>query len=99
MVKWGLWKYGFHKGYTRDWDLQLPWLTMGYRFNWQAFLSYFSPYFLLFGHEPKLPASIQWYAMVIVNMDDPNVWIQACEQRITLFRHVMPMAMENLEIA
>jgi hypothetical protein len=33
-------------------------------------LSSFSPYFLLFGC-----ASIQWDAMAIIKMDDPNVWI------------------------
>ncbi len=32
-MKWGLWKYGLHKGHIRSWDLQLPWLAMGYRFN------------------------------------------------------------------
>ncbi len=37
--------------------------------------------------------------MVIINMDDHNVWIQACEQRATLFQRVIPMAMENLAIA
>jgi hypothetical protein len=37
--------------------------------------------------------------MAIINMDDPNVWIQACEQWTILFRRVMPMAMENLAIA
>ncbi len=37
--------------------------------------------------------------MVIINMDDPHVWIKACEQQATLFQHVMPMAMENLAIA
>ncbi len=30
MVKQGLRKYGIHKGHIQDWDLQLPWLTMGY---------------------------------------------------------------------
>jgi hypothetical protein len=37
--------------------------------------------------------------MAVINMDDPNVWISACEQRATLFRRVMPMDMENLTIA
>jgi hypothetical protein len=85
MVKWGLWKYGFHKGHIQDWDLQLPWLAMGYRFNQQSSLSPFSPYLLLCGCEPELPTSIQQDGMAIINMDDPNVWIHACEQRITLF--------------
>jgi hypothetical protein len=24
-------------------------------------------------------------SMAVINMDDPNVWIQACEQQATLF--------------
>jgi hypothetical protein len=36
--------------------------------------------------------------MAIMNLDDPNVWPQACEQWTTLFWHVMPMDMENLAI-
>ncbi len=79
-MKRGLQKYGLHKGHTQDWDLHLPWLTKGYRFNRQASFSYFSPYFLLFGHEPKLLASIRRDVMAVFNMDDLNVWIQACEQ-------------------
>jgi hypothetical protein len=58
---------------------------MGYKFSYQTSLSSFSPYFLLFSCEPKLLAPIQWDAMVVINMDDPNVWIQACEQQTTLF--------------
>jgi hypothetical protein len=27
----------------------------------------------------ELPASIQQDAMVVINVDDPNVWIHACE--------------------
>jgi hypothetical protein len=74
-VKWGLWKYGLHKGHTQNWDLWLPWLTMGYRFSQQASFSSFSPYFLLFGHEPKLPTSIRQDVIAIINFDDLNVWI------------------------
>jgi hypothetical protein len=58
MMKRDLQKYGLQKGHIQNWDLQLPWLIMGYRFNQQASPSCFSPYFLLFGHEPKLIASI-----------------------------------------
>jgi hypothetical protein len=75
MVKWGLRKYGLHKGHTQVWDLQLPRLAMGYKFNRQAFISSISPYFFLFGHEPKLLTSIQQDAMVVIKVDDPNVWI------------------------
>jgi hypothetical protein len=58
---------------------------MGCRFSRQACLSSFSPYFLFFNYEPNLPALIWWNVMVIINMDDLNVWIQACEQQATLF--------------
>jgi hypothetical protein len=37
-----------NKGHHGDWDLQLPWIAMGYRFNKQASLASFSPYYLLF---------------------------------------------------
>jgi hypothetical protein len=37
--------------------------------------------------------------MVVINMDDFHVWIQACDQQATLFQHVMPMVIENLAIA
>ncbi|CAK9198545.1 unnamed protein product [Sphagnum troendelagicum] len=47
----------------------------------QACLSYFSPYFFIFlNREPKLPTLIQQNVMVVIKMDDVNVWIQACEQ-------------------
>jgi hypothetical protein len=52
-VKRGLWKYSLKKGHHSDWDLQLPWLAMGYRFSKQASLASFSPYYLLFGRHPS----------------------------------------------
>jgi len=58
---------------------------MGYKFSWQVSLFSFLPYFLLFSCELELLASIQRYAMAVINMDDLNVWIQACEQRTALF--------------
>ncbi len=98
-MKWGLWKYDLHKGHIRDWDLWLPWLAMGYRFSWQAFLSSFSSYFLLFDCEHELPTSIRQDVMVIVNMDDLNMWIQPCEQWATLSQRAMSIALENLAMA
>ncbi len=73
MVKWGLCKYRFPKGHIRYWDLQLPWLAVGYKFSEQASLASFSPYFLLFDHELKLLVSIQCNVMVIIDLDAPNV--------------------------
>ncbi len=97
-MKQSLWKYGFQKGHTQDWDLQIPWLVMRYNFIWHAFLSFFSPY-ILFGHEPKLPTSIWRNVMVIINLDDLNVWwIHACEQWATLFQHVYPWLWKILQL-
>lgn len=98
-VKRGLRKYGLQKGHLGDWDLQLPWLAMGYRFSRQASLASFSPYFLLYGREPDLPAAIRRDTSEVLTLDDPDIWVQACSQRAETFRHVMPMAFENLAIA
>jgi len=37
--------------------------------------------------------------MVVMNLDDPIMWFQACEQIIVLFKSVMLMAMENPTIS
>jgi hypothetical protein len=34
----------------------------------------------------------------MISFDDPSMWIQTCEQHVVLFRHVMPMVVENLAI-
>jgi hypothetical protein len=48
---------------------------MEYKFSLQIFIVSFSPYFLLFDHEPHLPTSIWQDVMLIINLDDPNVWL------------------------
>jgi hypothetical protein len=47
-------RYGLQKGHVQNWNLQLPWLVVGYRFNQQASVTSFFPFILLLGHEPKL---------------------------------------------
>ncbi|CAM6122949.1 unnamed protein product [Calypogeia fissa] len=98
-VKRGLRKYGLQKGHLGDWDIQLPWLAMGYRFNRQASLASFSSYFLLFGRDPDLLAAICREVVEAVNLDDSMVWVRVCSQRAELFQRVMPAAFENLAIA
>jgi hypothetical protein len=36
--------------------------------------------------------------MIVICLDDPLMWIQACEQWVVLFRRVMLMVMQNLAI-
>jgi hypothetical protein len=99
-IKRGLQKYSLKKGHHGDWDLQLPWLAMGYQFSKQASLAFFSPYYLLYGKHPVLSKAIQADVdIVLANMDNLDMWALVSEQRADLFKRVMPMALENLSIA
>jgi hypothetical protein len=59
----------------------------------------FSPYFLLYGRNPNLPTTICHESSEVVNLDDPEMWLRVCSQRVELFQKVMPAAFENLAIA
>jgi hypothetical protein len=52
----------------------------------QALLASFSPYILFFGHAPQLLTSVNKDVVHVVNLDDFNVWVEACEQHATLFK-------------
>jgi len=82
-----------------DWDLALPYITMGYRMSKHASLSHFSFYFLLFGRHPIPPSSIVAQMDQVVDLDSPTIWAKVITERAALFKRVMPMAMENLSIA
>jgi len=83
----------------KDWDLALPYIAMGYRMSKHAFLSHFSPYFLLFRRHPIPPSSIAAQMDQVMDLDSPATWARVIAERAVLFRRVMPMAMENLSIA
>ena len=72
---------------------------MDYRFSKQASLSIFSPYFLLYGIDLVLPASIRDDIHAVLNTDDFNMWIEVCNTRVRLFQRIMPMVFDNLAIA
>jgi hypothetical protein len=96
-------KKGFRKicftGNKKDWDLTLLYITMGYKMSKHTSLFYFTPYFLLFGRHPIPPSSIVTQMDEVVDLDSPTAWARVIVERATLFRRVMPMAMENLSIA
>jgi hypothetical protein len=98
MCKKGLWKIYFSRN-KKDWDLALPYITMGYKMSKHACLSHFSPYFLLFGRHPIPPFSIAAKMDQVVDLDSPTTWAKVIAERAALFKRVMPMAMENLSIA
>jgi len=82
-----------------DWDLALPYIAIGYRMSKHAFLSHFSPYFLLFRKHPIPPSFIVAQMDQVVDLDSLATWAKVIAERAGLFRRVMPMAMENLSIA
>jgi hypothetical protein len=80
------------------WPLALPWIVMGYRMSPQAALR-FSPYYLLYGRQPVVPPAIRERLSAPINFDDQDAAMRSIIERGTLFRHIMPMALENLAIA
>jgi hypothetical protein len=71
---------------------------MGYRFNHQASLAFFSLYFLLYDRYLDLPTTIHHESTEVVNLDDSEMWLKVCFQCVEFFRRVMPIAFENLAI-
>jgi hypothetical protein len=98
MVKRALHKYGLQKGHLGDRDIQSPWLAMGYQFCHQASLASFSPCFLLYGQDLDLPTTIHYESSELVNLDDLEMWLKVCFQRVELFRRIMPTTFKNLAI-
>jgi len=98
-MKRALRKYGLQKGHLRDWDIQSPWLAMGYPFSRQASVASFSPYFLLYDQNPDLLTTIRCESSEVVNLNDPKMWLRVCSEHAELFRRVMLTAFENLAIA
>ena len=97
-VEW-LRKYGLLWGNHRDWDLMLPWIAMGNRFNKHASLAFYSPYQLLYGREPILPSYIQEKLTFVMDLNDPNIWAKFLHEQAQFFQRTIPMATENLSIA
>ena len=54
---------------------------------------------LMFDQEPDLSSSICRQTSSMINLDDYDMWIRACEERAVLLKRIMPMAFENLTIA
>jgi len=81
-----------------DWDLALPYIAMGYRMSKHTSLFQSSFYFLFFGRHPIPPSSIVAQMDQVVDLDSLATWARVVAERVTLFKRVMPMAMENLSL-
>jgi hypothetical protein len=62
-------------------DLAPPYSAMGCRMSKHAFLSHFSPYFLLFGRHPIPPSSIIVQTNQVVDLDSPATWARVIAEK------------------
>lgn len=82
-------------GHLKYWNLQLPWLAMGYQFKQIHFHHFPPPFFFVAAMWIYLQqfnnTSLQYLTLIM--------WVPTCEQQTNLFKQTMPMALENLAIA
>ena len=52
---------------------------MGYRFSRHASLASYNPYQLFYGREPVLPSFIRRKLAHVVDLDDPNIWVECLQ--------------------
>jgi hypothetical protein len=78
--------YNYH---GQPWDIGLV-----HKFLFHIFYHIF--YCLIVNLNYQFKSNVmKWWCNEMVDM---NVWLQACEQWVVLFPHVMPMCMDNLII-
>jgi transposase InsO family protein len=82
---------------AKDWDLELPLISLGYHISRHASLGY-SPYHIVYGREPGIPLSIR-DSMTDLDFDDPDRLRAALLHRVALLKRDMPFAVNNLKTA
>ena len=98
VVKRGLRKACAGRGQPDQWDLDLPWLALGYRCSPQA-STRLSPYQLLYGQPPVIPPAVRERLAEPLDFDDPAKAWELVEQRAKLLQRQIPAAGGNLLIA
>ena len=83
---------------TKDWDLELPWLMLGYRCSPQRSTGY-SPYELLYAQQPVVPPAICERMATPIDFDSPSLAAADLARRRELVQHMCPEALSNLQIA
>jgi hypothetical protein len=83
---------------TKDWDLELPWLLLGYRCSPQNSTG-FSPYELLYAQQPVIPPAIVSRMSEPINFDCPKLAAADLARRRELVQRMCPEALQNLQIA
>ena len=83
---------------TTQWDLQLPWVALGYRCSKQSSTG-MSPYELLYARPPVFPSSVQDRMQEALDFDDPAAASASLMRRALWLEERMPIAAGNLKIA
>jgi hypothetical protein len=98
IVKRALEKTCLHKQNVRDWDMEVPWLLLGYNCSLQRSTG-FSPYEMLYAHAPVIPPAVTERMQEPIDLDSPSAAATSLLQRKELVRRICPEAMSNLQIA
>jgi hypothetical protein len=83
---------------TAQWDLQLPWVALGYRCSRQSSTGH-SPYELLYARQPVFPSAVERQMQQPLDFDDAAVASGSVLRRARLLEERMPIAGGNLRIA
>jgi hypothetical protein len=83
---------------TDEWDEELPWVMLGYNCSAQASTK-FSPYQIMHGQLPTLPARLRPRLEQVIDFDDPRVAERELLERGKLVQELCIMAGQNLAIA
>ena len=97
-VKRALRKMCLEKQCVENWDLEIPWLLMGYRCSPQKSTG-FSPYELLYAQTPVLPPALVARLDSTISFDSPQLAAADLARRRELVKQHCPMALQNLQIA
>jgi hypothetical protein len=97
-VKRALKKLCLEKQDAHNWDLEVPWLLLGYRCSPQK-SSGFSPYELLYAHTPVVPPAVVARMSTPVDFDCPRLAADDLARRRDVVKQMCPEALQNLQIA
>jgi site-specific DNA-cytosine methylase len=85
-------------GRTAEWDLQLPWVALGYRCSKQSSTG-FSPYELLYARQPVFPSAIQDKMQEPLDCEDQAAAAASILRRAKWLEERIPVAAANLAAA
>jgi hypothetical protein len=83
---------------TKQWDLLLPWVALGYRCSKQSSTG-FSPYELLYGRQPVFPSAVQPKMEEPLDFDSQEAAASSILQRSAWLKERIPVAAANLRAA